>query len=168
MNSQGTRYGRWSVDTACPSRACEYLLTWGSKDRGKMTLKIFSDSIYKYFCLRKEVDFGRESSHCVGKSVHRELWEPVRKSRVSPTLWLYVFRRQLQMNCDFRSSSKLNFSTNVRVLKYLSHQGLKGFNGALKIMLNFFLSVKLLWKTSFKFLGSDVMRMADAWETNQL
>ena len=66
------------------------------------------------------------------------------------------------MNCNFRSSSKLNFSTNVRVHKYLSHQGLKGFSGALKTMLNFFLSVKLLWKTSFKFLGSDVMRMADA------
>lgn len=42
------------------------------------------------------------------------------------------------MNYNFRSSSKLNFSTNVRVLKYLSHQGLKGFSGALKIMLNFF------------------------------
>ena len=57
------------------------------------------------------------------------------------------------MNCNFRSSSKLNFSTNVRVLKYLSHQGLKGFSGALKIMLNFFLSVNLLWKTSSSSLG---------------
>ena len=57
------------------------------------------------------------------------------------------------MNCNFRSSSKLNFSTNVRVLKYLSHQGLKGFSGELKIMLNFFLSVNLLWKTSSSSLG---------------
>ena len=38
-----------------------------------MTLKISSDSIYKYFCLRKEVNFRRESSRCAGKSVHREL-----------------------------------------------------------------------------------------------
>lgn len=134
--------------------------------RGKINdyyiLNNHSQYIHIYICLREKTNFRKSNLLLFSwKNSKEELagFQHFRILFVTHT-WLCVFRK----DCNFRSNIRINFSTIVTVLKYLSHQDPLGWSGSLKMMLNFFVSVKL-WKTSFKFTGSNVMSMADTLRT---